>query len=227
MTERAKSSPASLTILDLFFSLRGESTSTDTWDQHEQQVQEQNRREQNLAQVQEERNPSRKCMHRLFRMISLLTGICAFFMALGQVVGMTFENIDAVNYVFRGYVIVLCLLVIFVEAEWTALVKNSSILRYWITRGLIYSFVGVVGIQQNDHVTKRNSDQDDNDSVSLQFIRVVAWLMVGCGILYFGMGVLCLQIYYNRLRRDYDERCGRAVHIRDAMDHLTEAADGV
>jgi hypothetical protein len=137
---------------------------------------------------------------------------------------MTYENIDAISYVMRGYVMVLCVLVIFIEAEWTALVKNSSLLRYWISRGLFYAFLGVIGLQQNDHATER--DQDANrDSVSLQFIKVVAWLMIGSGILYFCMGVLCLQIYYNRLRRNYEERRGRAVHVRDATDRLTEAGE--
>ena len=82
-------------------------------------------------------------------MISVLTALSAFAMAMGQIIGMTFEDIDVISYVLRIYVIVLCLLVILIEAEWTSLVKNSSILRYWITRGLFYAFVGVIGIQQN------------------------------------------------------------------------------
>lgn len=190
-------------------------------------MQAQNRREQTRAQLEEERNPSRTCLHRFFRMISFLTGICALLMGLGQVVGMTFEDMDVISYVLRGYVMVLCVLVILIETESTSLVKNSSILRYWVTRGLFYSFVGVIGIQQNDHVTERDPSQDERDSMSLQFIRVVAWLMVGCGILYFGLGVLCFQIIYNRLRRDFDERSGRAVHIRNATDRLTEQDDAI
>lgn len=213
-------------LSNILFSERGscsaDPSTTDSWDRHEQQVQQQNRRDQAMAALEEERNPSRRCMHRFFRMISFLTAVCAFLMAMGQIVGMTFEEIDIISYVMRAYVIVLCLLVVLIEAEWTALVKNSSILRYWITRGLFYSFVGVIGIQQNDHVTERNPDQQERDTVSLQFIKVVAWLMVGMGILYFCMGILCLQIYYNRLRRDYEERSGRAVHIRNATDRFTE-----
>ena len=197
--------------------------STDAWDRHEQQLEAQRRRNEARAQLEEDRNPSRTCVHRFFRAISFLTGICALLMGLGQIVGMTFEDIDVISYVLRTYVIVLCLLVILIEADWTALVKNSSILGYWITRGLFYSFVGVIGIQQNDHVNERNpSENPDSDSISLQFIRVVAWLMVGCGILYFCMGALCLQILYNRVRQDYEERRGRAFHIRNATDSLTE-----
>lgn len=158
-------------------------------------------------------------MHRFFRMISFMSGCAAFLMGLGQVVGMTFEDMDLISYVLRGYVIVLCVLVVFNEGEWTSLIKNSSILRYWVTRGLFYSFVGVIGIQQNDHVEEPDRDED---SASLKFIKVVAFLMVGFGAIYFGMGVLCLQIYYNRLRRDYEERRSRAVHIRNATDRLSE-----
>lgn len=200
---------------------------TETWERHEQTVAADNRRREALARLEEERNPSRRCMHRFFRMISLVTGICGLLMGAGQIVGMTFENLDIIAYVMRGYVIVLCLLIVLNEAEWTSMIKNSSILRYWITRGLFYSFVGVVGIQQNDHVVETDRGQGGGDSPSLKFIKVVALLMVGCGCLYFVMGAMCLQIYYNRLRRDYEERVSRAVHIRSATDRLAESIPDV
>lgn len=201
---------------------------TDSWDRHERSMAEENRRTVARAQLAEERNPSRKCMHRFFRMISFLSGCSAFLMGAGQIVGMTFEddNLDVISYLFRGYVMALCVLVVFNEMEFTSLVKNSSILRYWITRGLFYSFVGVIGIQQNDRVSDDPS-LVEHRSASLRFIKVVALLMVGAGCLYFGMGILCLQIYYNRLRRDYEERRGRAIHIRNATDRLTEAGSPV
>lgn len=211
-------------IIPLLLCSQEETSATDSWDRREQQTEEQTRRDDARAQLEEERNPSRSCLHQFFRCISVATGTCALLMGLGQVVGMTFEDIDVISYVMRGYVMVLCVLVIFIEAEWTALVKNSSILRYWISRGLFYSFVGVIGLQQNDHATERDPDTN-RDSVSLHFIKVVAWLMIASGILYFGMGVLCLQIYYNRLRRTYEERCGRAVHVRDATERLTEVGE--
>jgi len=175
-------------------------------------------------QLEEQRNPSRRCMHRFFNMIALMTGVCGFLMGLGQIIGMTYEDLDMISYVLRVYILVLCGLVTLIEAEWTAFIINSSILRVWITRGLFYAFIGIIGIQQNDNVIDRDDDRRIlNKSPSLQFIRVVAWLMVGCGLLYFGMGVACLQIYYNRLRRDYEERRGRAVHIRKATALLAEA----
>ena len=176
--------------------------------------------------LEEERNPKRNTVHRLFRLVSLVTAICACLMALGQIIGMTFDHIDTISYVLRSYVIALCVLVVMVEAEFTSFVRNSSILRYWVTRGLLYSFVGVIGIQQNNHVTDQNPGETAQDTASLRFIRLVAWLMVGSGVVYFFMGVLCMQIIYNRIRRDYEDRCQRAIHIRKATDRLLEA-DGV
>mmetsp|Transcript_12559 Transcript_12559/g.24108 ORF Transcript_12559/g.24108 Transcript_12559/m.24108 type:complete len:216 (-) Transcript_12559:89-736(-) len=189
---------------------------------------EQRRRTSARAQLEEQRNPSRKCMHRFFNMIALMTGVCGFLMGLGQIIGMTYEDLDMISYVLRAYILVLCGLVALIEAEWTSFIINSSILRVWVTRGLFYAFIGVIGIQQNENVIDRDHNQRIlNKSPSLQFIRVMAWIMVGCGILYFGMGVACLQIYYNRLRKDYEERCGRAVHIRRATALLAEAEGAV
>lgn len=198
--------------------------SSETSDFSELPVEEQQRRTSARTQLEEQRNPSRRFMHRFFNLIALITGVCGFLMGVGQIVGMTFENLDIISYVLRAYIMVLSVLVALIEMEWTAFVLNSSILRIWITRGLFYAFVGVIGIQQNDNVIYRDDDHRViNKSPSLQFIRVVAWLMVACGVLYLGMGVACLQIYYNRLRRDYEERCGRAVHIRKATALLAEA----
>ena len=143
-------------------------------------------------------------------------------MGTGQIVGLAYEDIDILSCVMRGYVMVLCALIVCNEAEWTALVRNSRILRYWITRGLFYAFVGVIGLQQNDHATEVEPYLHDS-SASLRFIKVVAWLMVAVGALYFGMGALCLQILYNRLRRDYEDRVKRAVHVRKLADNLVES----
>jgi hypothetical protein len=198
-------------------------SASSSWEQYEKEVEQRNRRLEARRQLEEERNPKRSIIHSFFRMISFMTGCSAFLMGLGQIIGMTYNHIDTISYVLRSYVIALCFLVVMVEAEWTSFVRNSSILRYWITRGLFYSFVGIIGIQQNDHVEERNPSESRRDSASLKFIRVVAWLMVASGVVYFMVGILCMQIIYNRLRRDYEERCKRAVHIRNATDRLVEA----
>ena len=40
--------------------------------------------------------------------------------------------------------------------------------------------------------------------------------MVGCGVLYSVMGIMCQQLHYNRMRQNYRDRRQRADAIRDS-----------
>ena len=149
-------------------------------------------------------------------------------MGCGQIVGLilTTENsrIDVLSCVMRAYVLAFCALVICNEC--THVTHNSWILRYWPTRGLLYAFVGVIGLQQNDHATAVEPYLE-MDSPSLRFIKMVAWLMVAVGVAYTALGALCLQFVYQRVQRDYQQRLQRAQHVRSIEQNLMHAATGV
>jgi hypothetical protein len=134
-------------------------------------------------------------------------------MGVGQLLGIFIQNVRPTQYVLRLYVVALCLLVILTEMEWPKFVRESRILGLWITRGLFYAFIGVLGLEENETADSRNEDSANFD-VLQNYVKAVAWIMVLVGAFYFCMGVLCVQIYYNRLRRDYQERLGRASEIR-------------
>ena len=189
----------------------------DQWRQKEEENARQQRSAELQAQLEEEKNPKRRLLHRFFNLISFVAGASAFLMGVGQLVGMVFGHVGIVHYVLRVYVIFLCLLCILVELEWTKIVKDSSILSYWITRGCFYAFIGVLGIVENETMSLRDSDKE-HWAHSLVYIKVVAWMMVGVGILYFTMGILCLQIAYNRLRKNYQERLAHAEQVRQTTE---------
>jgi hypothetical protein len=60
---------------------------------------------------------------------------------------MAFHTAGRVQYVLRVYVILLYLLIVLNELECTKFTHESKSLRYWITRGLLYTFVGVLGLK--------------------------------------------------------------------------------
>jgi hypothetical protein len=185
----------------------------------------QQRSAQLQAQFEEETNPSRHMLHKFFILISIVAALSACNMAVGQFIGIIFQQVGPVQYVLRIYVIALCVLVVFNEMEWTKFMRESKIMRIWITRGLLYSFIGTLGLEENDTSTSRNS-QDRGFSFSLHYIKVVAWLMVCCGTLYFFMGVFCLQLVHNRLRNDYQQRLTRAVDVRRTAETYVEQPAG-
>ena len=134
-------------------------------------------------------------------------------MGIGQFAGMIYLQESGIQWVLRIYVILLCFLAVLVELEWTKFARESAILKFWITRGLFYCFVGVLGLEQN--ATEEGIKFNGVDAFG-QVSNIVAWMMIGVGLVYSTMGLCCLQFYYNRLRANYEERLGRAEVVREA-----------
>ena len=136
-----------------------------------------------------------------------MTGLSAVLMAFGQVIGVFFEKQDIIQLVLRLYVIVLSCLIVMNELEWSKYTRDSAILRIWITRGIIYSFVGVLGLDENsDAVARDTSKNSVGDAYATIYFAVVAWSLIVCGMLYFFMGLCCLQMAQDRMRSSYQAR---------------------
>lgn len=129
-------------------------------------------------------------------------------MGIGQFLGVLYDKQDPIQWVLRIYVTVLCVLILLNELEWTKYTRDSIILRFWVTRGCYYAFVGVLGIDQNFSATIRNNNVA-NAAATLYF-TAVAWFMIVCGILYTALGLCCLQIVHDNMRTSYQTRVERA-----------------
>jgi len=163
---------------------------------------------------QEELNPKRTCSHRLFRMIKVVALACAAAMGIGQAVGLFFTSsgLDPIQYVLSAYMLLFCIVMMLNELEWGKFLYDSALLSNWISRGVIYSFVGVIGISEN-RIVKVEDDGALPKAASV-YLQVVAYGMVIVGLIYFAMGVLCCQIVYSRARKDWEERTGWAAKKR-------------
>jgi len=187
---------------------------------------ERQQKEELRARFREETNPSRSALHKFFALISVCTGLSAFNMGVGQLVGlMVAHSTDSIQYFLRMYVIALCLLVILIEKEWTSFARDSMILHNWITRGLVYGFIGLLGLEENDRAAWNRGSSWSDFNLAERYVSAVAWVMVGFGFVYFGMGICCLQLVYNRLRKDYQERRKRAPDIQRAAETYGVGAD--
>lgn len=166
--------------------------------------------------------PARRSLHNVFIIISVLTSICALWMIGVQVMGFVVYENGPVDYVLRSYIIVFSILVIFVELEWPKFAREASLLHYWIPRGLIYVFIGVLGLQENDSVVKEGYT---TYATMLEVAKVGAWNMIGCGILYFCMGVLCLQLVLKRLRKSYQEKLAQYKGLDSSSENKKQPED--
>ena len=181
-----------------------------SWNQAEEQLRQQQVREQMAEEIHEQQHPSRRIVHKMIVVLSIVTCIAAVLMLLGQIVGLfIFRSYGPIQYVLHFYVFLLCIMVVLVECELTPVGRQSFVFSFWLTRGLSYAFIGVLGLEENDTANWTNpSDVVEN------FVKIVAWLMIGVGTIYFLLGLCCIQIIYTKERKDFADRCIRAKELR-------------
>lgn len=161
-------------------------------------------------QLEDELHPRRHGLHRCFIFISIVTCMSAILMGIGQIVGIIVDQQNPIQLVMRLYVIALCCLVFMNELEWTRFTRDSTILRFWVTRGILYAFVGVLGLDQNSTASVRNGTTSVSSAAATAYFSVVAWFIMLCGILYTLMGLCCLQLAQDRMRASYQAKKDRA-----------------
>jgi hypothetical protein len=140
----------------------------------------------------------------VFVWISIFAIVIALAAGIGQLLSLFYQEINgAIHYVLRIYVVLFSALVVVNELEWFAFTRESRVLHSWVSRGLLYSFVGVIALQENE-VTP----QDDNPAVdgAMYYVAAADWAMLGIGMLYFVMGVICLQRIDEKHREDYKNK---------------------
>jgi len=181
---------------------------------------ESNQREALQSKLTEELNPQRHCLHRFYRMIAFLTMFSALNMGIGQLIGMAYEADGPIQYILRVYVVALCCLTILNELKWTKWTKDSTLLRFWPTRGCVYIFIGVLGLEENDSSPNRAGGMAGTvgRAAAMQYTMVVAWMMIVMGFLYTILGIFCGQIVLSKLQEDYERRSGQAKETKRVAD---------
>lgn len=165
---------------------------------------------------QAEFNPRRTIMHKFFIFYSIIAGVSAFFLALGQFLGMAIEDLpdevnEAVRYSLSLYLVVMCFLAVLTELEWFQFVTKSRVLTNWISRGLLYIFMALLSIDQSSLTATTNQRE-------LDFIITVSYLFGAVGLGYSVMGLLCMQLWLKKMREEHEIRCkGGQLKKRDMI----------
>jgi len=94
--------------------------------------------------------PARRAFHKFFILVAILASLSALWMAAGQILGIFIYENGLVQHALRGYVLILCVLVMLIEIEWPKAIRETLLFRNWISRGLLYVFIGVLGMQESD-----------------------------------------------------------------------------
>ena len=84
----------------------------------------------------------------------------------------------------------------------------------WILRGFIYSFIGLIGLEQ-DLAMKVEDIAAGTTSVfgpdigtlfAMLFVSITTWIIIGVGALYAVLGLLCMQGWNERMEKDHTEK---------------------
>ena len=109
------------------------------------------------------------------------------------------------QFSLRLYILIFCLIFIFVELDWPPRIMRNLPTNNWLMRGWIYSFLGLVGMEEAFAVLVSDSSTNNilgSDLISI-FIQLASWGMVLIGILYFALGILCMRSLKEKVRKDY------------------------
>lgn len=117
----------------------------------------------------------------------------------------------------RSYLAIFCFFFILTESNLPIL--GSIIKRFahsnWILRGFLYSFIGLIGMEQDLAIKVADIAAAGPASVlgpdygtlfASLFMSITTWLMIGVGIIYTILGLLCMQQWYEKLEKGYDEK---------------------
>lgn len=150
-------------------------------------------------------NNKRTCVHEFFVFYSFLGGITAILLALAQCIGFTIQDIPTdfdlglLHYCISILLLMMCAVSVVTELEWCNCLV-SCVLRFWVTRGLVYVGMGYLSLYQ---LRKGGGSKDQNQTY---FIEGVSYTFMGVGAGYTLMGLLCFQKILERIRLDYRAR---------------------
>lgn len=152
--------------------------------------------------------------------VATVTSLC---LLLSQVLPIFFMNdstttIGPVQMALRCYMSVFCIGAICAEQE-VLMINKVPLLHSWILRGLVYSFLGLVGLEESAAINYKTSG---TPSLSFEdasvFILMSSFAMVIVGVLYFLMGIVCLRLMRDNLREKYNAKIEKEIMKREMMN---------
>jgi len=153
--------------------------------------------------------PQKSICHLLFDSVRYLAILASSMMLLMQLVPLYILKSEStwLQIAVRSYLAIFCLFFILTESNIPILRDLLSKFAHsnWILRGFLYSFIGLIGIEQNLAIKVADIAAGTTNSVlgptygtlfASLFMDITTWTMISVGILYFVLGLLCMQKWY-------------------------------
>lgn len=160
--------------------------------------------------------PQKSMCHLLFDSVRYLAIIASSMMFMMQFVPLIFfgDQSTWLQIAVRSYVSIFCVSFMLNESRLPIFEKILTPRNNWILRGFLYSFIGLIGMEQDlavrveDIAAGTTSVLGPNYGTlfATLFMSITTWVMIGVGILYTVLGLLCLQGWYERLEKDHTKK---------------------
>ena len=181
------------------------------WDEEQNTKKSNNKRGKKNTQSKSIRKPLRNCCHSFFILIQMIAVLVNLAMVGVQLVPIfAWKSILLEQKVVRGYLAFFNLM--FVLAEFDV---DCIGLKNWIKRGILYTFMGVMALDQRVSMIKFGFLNTKNDTSFSEtwdelwtsiIIQGTSWAMIGTGCVYFLLEIICMRRVRNRCRVQYQKR---------------------
>lgn len=156
--------------------------------------------------------PRRNCCHMIFVFIGTITAVSAACMALSQVLSLVVAKVTWMQGLLRFYICIFDLCFILTELEVDFFLQRFRTFDNWIFRGFIYSFVGLIGVEESYSVQMRGKfvhsgfKPSFSGKVASIFIKVSSLCVFLLGMLYLLMGICFLRRLKDKFRANFEEQ---------------------
>jgi hypothetical protein len=135
----------------------------------------------------------RTFIHGLCLGLQVLSALSSTSLVAANVLSIMYRyGMPPVHLILRGYGVLFGLFVIMAELEVGPYFRDSRMMSSWVMRGLVYSFLGVIGTEESISVNLDKSSLPNGAAVEL-FAQIASYCMVACGGCYILLGLLCCK----------------------------------
>lgn len=154
----------------------------------------------------------RSKLYSVFMAISSAAVLISGLELLAQVLSLALVGGIFIEHLLRAYMITFSVMFILSELQLDWFVEMVPPFKNWIYRGFLYSFTGVIGIEQSyailaEEYPKIPGLKGEIASIAL---RVSSIAMLCIGVIYMLMSVLCLKGVFEKVRAAYREQINRS-----------------
>jgi hypothetical protein len=159
--------------------------------------------------------PPRSCLYTVFVIFSALAVLVTGMMVLSQILNVAILKSTKgaiIQQILRVYVLVFCTMFILAELQFEQFLRLVPPMKNWIYRGFLYSFVGIIGIEESYAALAEKYPNKPNiqEEMASLFLRITSYAMFIIGFLYIAMGLLCLKGVWEKLKDSYNEQVKRS-----------------